>query len=336
MTESPDASDNEQARLAAEAAQNPAGVSGMDWRPLGSELGQRLIDQCEHRLRDLAWFRTDWQRGGALTGYANWVEPDCDPVPVVVKLPVPPRERLWMRRLQRYSDIAPRLYADGDMVGGYDLAWVIMERLEHGPLGSSWGGAEFDLLIESAARFYVATYDIEVAASQVEPERDWLDLLERARKKVRDGAIPEADRWKAALKASRKQVETWGATWAERPAAGWCHGDLHLGNAMTRQPAPEGPALLFDYARVHPGHWLRDAIYFEHLYWAAPDHLGGRKLCNQLAKELRSKGFEVDEQWSEWAEAYRALTAMVVPLRLKEEGNPAYVHAALELLERRV
>ncbi|QDU72265.1 phosphotransferase family protein [Mucisphaera calidilacus] len=338
MAGSTESSDDTDAKLAAHAAQDNAGVSpppaGADWRPLGSELGPRLIQQTNNQLRDLAWFRTDWQRGGALTGYANWHPPDDDPQPVVVKLPVPPRERLWLKRLQPAHNVAPRLLADGETVGGYDLAWVVMERLPHGPLGKAWNGTEFDLVIEAAARFFRATAEFDTPTP--EPDPDWNKLLDRARKKVRDGAIPEKPRWKTTLKAARKKIDAWAETWAARSREHWCHGDLHLGNAMTRNPPPDGPAILFDYARVQVGHWLRDAIYFEHLYWAAPDALGGRKLCKLLARELREHDVEVGAEWAEWAQAYRLLTAMMVPLRLEEEGAPSYVLAALELLESHV
>ncbi|MEQ9459702.1 MAG: aminoglycoside phosphotransferase family protein [Phycisphaeraceae bacterium] len=334
MADGSGSEENLETKLVAAAAGPPAESSGgMSWLPLSSEFGRRLIEQSEGRLRDLSWFRTDWQRGGALTGYAIWEE-GGEALPVVVKLPVPPRERLWLKVLQGAEDVAPRLLADGDEVGGYDLAWVVMERIEHGPLGTAWGGVEFDLLIEAAARFYKAASVFETP--EPEPEWDWHALLERARKKVRDIDITEAKRWKAALKSARKRVDGWAETWAQRPRNHWCHGDLHLGNAMTRSAPPGGPALLFDYARVHAGHWLRDAIYFEHLYWASPELLDGRKLCNQLVKAMRQQGVEVEEDWAEWAEAYRALTAMMVPLRLQQEGAPVYVEAALELLEKHV
>lgn len=344
MAGAADSSNDTEANLAADAAQsggdasqppaNPPEPTETVWQPLGSEIGPRLIEQTGDRLRDLKWFRTDWQRGGALTGYASWMDEQDQAYPVVVKLPVPPRERLWLQRLQSAQDVAPRLYADGDEVGDYDMAWVVMERLEHGPLGKSWKGREFDLVIDAAARFFKATSAFDIPPN--DPDADWQKLLERARKKVRDSAIPEKARWKAVLKNARKQVDTWGETWAARSREHWCHGDLHLGNAMSRHAPPEGPAILFDYARVHVGHWLRDAIYFEHLYWAAPDALCGRKLCKMLAKALREHEVEAGADWVDWAQAYRCLTAMMVPLRLHEEGAPAYVQAALELLEQNV
>ena len=34
--------------------------------------------------------------------------------------------------------VAPRLYASDESIGGYDLAWIVIERFDHGPLGLHW------------------------------------------------------------------------------------------------------------------------------------------------------------------------------------------------------
>ncbi|MCX5659956.1 MAG: hypothetical protein NTW19_09575 [Planctomycetota bacterium] len=58
-----------------------------DSRPLGALLEPALRQTCGGRLSEVNWFRTDWQRGGALTGYATYRDDDGQPQPVVVKLP---------------------------------------------------------------------------------------------------------------------------------------------------------------------------------------------------------------------------------------------------------
>ena len=61
------------------------------------------------------------------------------------------------------------LYAHGEALGGYDMAWVVMERLPHGPLGAAWNGQQFDLLIEAAGRFYQAAQQITAAGPPPAP-----------------------------------------------------------------------------------------------------------------------------------------------------------------------
>ena len=84
--------------------------------PFGRMLEPVLRGVCEDRLSEVSWFRTDWQRGGAATGYATYLDDDGTEQPVVVKLPVPPCELLWMRALLDAPDVVPKLYA-GDEKG---------------------------------------------------------------------------------------------------------------------------------------------------------------------------------------------------------------------------
>ncbi len=303
-------------------------------RPFGADL-EPVLQQCtDHHLHDIHWFRTDWQRGGALTGYAKWRNGAATAQDVVIKLPVPPVERRWLKRLQAAEHVAPRLYAHGDELKGYDLAWVVMERLDHGPLGPKWDGREFDLLVEAAGRFYAAAGSHPVEG---DPEqKNWSAILQNSRDNVHQHALPEEQRWKEALKKAHRKLDGWLAVWNDRTIDQWCHGDLHLGNAMTREPAPAGPAVLFDYACVHPGHWLEDAVYLEHLYWARRQKLGGRKLCSLIARERKKHGLPVEPDWPELAQVKRALLALSTPAMLEHDGEVHHVHAALEVLEAAV
>lgn len=296
----------------------------------GTMLEPVLLAACGGRLSDVRWFRTTWQRGGALTGYAlHTCDDDAEPCPAVVKLPITPGERDWLVRLG--PTVAPRVYAHGDALGGYDLAWVVMERLPHGPLGPAWGGREFDLLIDAIGRFYTASSAVPHAGRPA--EQNWELLCHRARQATRSGAVAHSQRWNKALKRAGRRVRQWTSIWEDRPRDGWCHGDLHLANAMTRLPAPHGPAVLFDFALTRVGHWLEDAVYFEHLYWARRDRLNGRKLCSGVAHERKKRGLAVHPDWPRLAEIKRALLAMTTPVRLHHDGEPAHVQAALEVLE---
>jgi hypothetical protein len=300
--------------------------------PFGASLEPVLRRTCKNRLSGVSWFRTDWQRGGALTGFATYLGDEGDPLPVVVKLPVPPGERLWMERLQNFDDVVPRLYAHGDALNGYDMAWVVMERLPHGPLGQSWDGKEFDLLIEAAGRFYVAAREFPLNGAP--PRRDWEKIFHEARENIlKEHDVAHEQRWKAALKKVHRKLRDWVRVWNDRPADHWCHGDLHLANAMTRCRAPGGPAVLLDFAITHAGHWVEDAIYFEHLFWARRHRLGGRKLCSLLAHERKRLGLKVEPDWPRLASVRRALMAMTTPAILDLDGDRHHVEAALEVLE---
>ena len=195
-------------------------------QPFGANLEPVLHKSCGGRLSAINWFRTDWQRGGALTGYSHYRDDDGQNVAAMVKLPVPPAERLWLERLQAAGDVVPRLFAHGQALNGYDMAWLVMERMPHGPLGAAWQGRQFDLLIEAAGRFYKATEPFAVDSPP--PQRDWQAILQTARKKVSDRALPDAQRWKKVLKSADSKLRSWLSVWDDRRLDCWCHGDLHL------------------------------------------------------------------------------------------------------------
>lgn len=312
-------------------AAEPAGTGDAS---MGTLLEPVLRRACDGRLSTVNWFRVAWQRRGALTGYASYRDDAGHSNPVVVKLPVPPCERLWLVRLDPFADIVPRVYAHGDALEDYDLAWVVLEHLPHGPLGSAWQGREFDLLVEAIGRFYSASNQFP---RHGEPQfKDWDTIFHQARQSVHDRSLAEAQRWNKALKKAHRKLKQWVATWQDRPVDHWCHGDLHLANAMTRHPAPEGPALLLDFAHTRVGNWIEDAIYLEHLYWGRPHRLNGRKLTTQIAQQRKQVGLGVDRDWARLAEVRRALLAMSTPAMLRHNGEPQHVHAALEVLERAV
>ncbi len=311
------------------------GPNPNDTHMLGATLAPAVIRACDDRLVDLHWFRTDWQRGGAMTGYAKFQTPAGDR-PVVLKFPVPPRELRWMQRLQAdqhdAGEVVPKLYASGTALNGYDLAWIVMERMPHGPLDSTWQGREWDHLVEALGRFYAACEAIPVDR---EPrEEDWPAIVKRARQALRAHGVAEEQRWNKAIKALQKKLTKTLEAWDARDVNHWCHGDVHLANAMTRHAAPDGPALLFDLAEVHAGHWVEDAVYIEHLYWAAPQRLAGRQLVKTIAEQRKAHGLKMTRDWPTLANIRRALLAAAAPAYLHQEGNPQHVHAALERLEQ--
>ncbi|NJL31418.1 MAG: phosphotransferase [Phycisphaerales bacterium] len=217
------------------------------------------------------------------------------------------------------------------MLGSYDLAWVVMERLPHGPLNSHWNGAEFDLLIERPAGFTRLLMGRRFRNPRLRRtgKKSWTWPANISLANTTFGMNSDG---KMHSNAARKDGP-WLAAWNSRPRNYWVHGDLHLANAVTRQPAPAGPAVLIDFAEVHAGHWVEDAVYFEHLYWARRQRLGGRKLVSQLAHERKKLGLHVDADWPMLAATKRALLAMSTPAMLQADGDPTHVEAALQVLE---
>ncbi|MFN3167815.1 MAG: phosphotransferase [Phycisphaeraceae bacterium] len=314
----------------ASASPSPLPDHGVS-QPFGAALAPVLVNLCGGRLSQPNWFRTDWQRGGALTGYATWRDDKGVEHPAVVKLPVPPKERRWLVQLSS-DDVTPRVFAHGSELGGYDLAWVVMERLPHGPLGRPWGSDAYDLLADAAANFYARARMIPMGDPP--RPRDWKGQLKAAREHVGRDTIAHSQRWRKALKAAAKQLPGWLDAWHRRDTGTWCHGDLHPGNAMSRFAPPDGPAVLFDLACVRPGHWVEDAVYLEHLYWASPGTLHGTNPAKLIARSMRDYDLSPGENWPQLADIYRALLAMVAPAHLSAQGGAAHAAAALGVLER--
>lgn len=297
----------------------------------GETLGPAVLAACSPHLRDLRWFRTDWQRGGALTATAEWGDLQSSQS-VVIKLPVTPLELLWLERLQNSPHACvPDLLADGRELGGYDFAWVVMKQLAHGPLDRRWNGAEHDLLCHAAARFYAASSAFSVDA----PPRieHWEHTIDQSRRAVRSLRLAQGQRWSYALKTLQKKLPKALGLWNGRPIDDWCHGDLHYGNAMTDAPPPLGPALLFDLARVHAGHWVEDAVYFESQHWGAVWKSVALDACHGIAAHRKAMGLHNDADWPRLANIRRVLLAAASPLQQATRPDPAHLQAALPILE---
>ena len=300
----------------------------------GVGLEPALRNACP-ALADIRWFRTTWQRGGALTGYGQWTDTNATAQPVVIKLPVPPQELRWLKRLQTdqhdAGDVVPQLLADGTSLGQYDLAWVVMEQLPHGPLDRQWAEEHLILLVAAAGRFYRATADLPVDL----PPRDepWPDILKRGRDNLRQQAIANEQRWNAAIRQLQKKLTKALTVWNKRDTKQWCYGDLHPGNAMTRQVPPDGPALLFDLADVHAGNWIEDAVYLEHLFWGAPDRLFGHDPVKLIAQQRKAQSLSSESNWPQLANIRRALIAASAPAYPRTAAEPKHLDAALTLLE---
>lgn len=311
-------------------------VRRSDPRSLAAALAPVLCQTCADRLEDIAWFKADWQRGGAATASAQYTLDDGAKVPVVIKLPIVQRELTWTRRLQppngTHDDdlVVPRLYRSGDAIGGYDLTWIIIERFEHGPLGLRWHDDHLQRICDAAVRFHQATAAFEV--DQQPRIEQWHEMIAAARDDARTNEIPEQQRWNEAMKALTHRLDDLVGEWRARPIEHWVHGDLHIANAMSRHAFDSGPVSLIDLAEVRPGHWVEDAVYLERQFWARPERLTNQPV-KAMARARRKLGLGVHENDNRLAMIRRALLAGTAPHFMKSEGHPVYLQACLERLE---
>ncbi len=304
-----------------------AGPAEISSRSLAASLAGVLLDACEGRLTDLTWFKADWQRGGAATATAAW----NGAAGVVVKLPVVPRELVWMQRLQGAS-VVPKLYACGRELAGYDLAWIVIERFPYGPLGAAWHDGHAARVAEAAAEFYAAAsrYPLDEAPAH----EDWESLVRDAQESLRINDVPNHGRWRAAVKTLRHRIGELRKVWDERGGAEWLHGDLHLANAMSRVSMESGPVCLIDLGEVHAGHWIEDAVYLERQLWSRPPRMKAANPVRAIAAARRARGLPVQEDYPRLAMLRRALLAGTAPKFLKSEGDPHHLDACLDWLER--
>jgi hypothetical protein len=298
-----------------------------------------LCEQTGGRLGKVEWFRSRWQRGGAATGFSTYRTDDSGTIDVFVKLPVNPVEYRWTTELggtrawtpgEACAQPTPRVVAHGLEIGGYDLAWLITERLSGQPLAASQDENDVCDLLRVAADFQAAA--IKVAPLKERPAApEWEPLLQKAKEVASAPHFAEHTRWKEAVKRTIKCLPVLKARWASRPINAWCHGDLHAGNALRRVC---GACVLVDLALVHPGHWLEDALYLERQHWGRAELLHGVKPVSELARHRRARNLPVDDHYPDIANVRRVLMAACAPAMIEREGNPKYLHGALEILER--
>ncbi|TVQ30747.1 MAG: aminoglycoside phosphotransferase family protein [Phycisphaeraceae bacterium] len=304
---------------------------------LAPQLAPALQEACAGKLEDLRWFRSDWQVGGAATGYANYrLDGEDEPRQVVIKLPVGPVEYRFTTKLSQTDAPTPRVVAHGVELGGYDLAWMVMERIPGDPISLDNPKKTFMALADAAAAFYLHCETLGPPGAP-KLQIDWGEMLEKARASVRDNELPEKQRWNEAVKKTQKALPTLVNRWDSRSIATWCHGDLHPGNAMMRpEGSPWGAAacVLIDLAETHPGHWVEDAVHIERLYWGADDVLKDVKPVKLIAKARKNLGLCNEDDYATLANVRRVLSASCMPVFLHREGHPRRLASALDVLER--
>lgn len=300
---------------------------------------------CQDRLGSVEWFRSTWQRGGAATGYSTWTFADGTTAEVLVKLPVGPHEYGWTVGLGNFDNNlwntpelcalpVPRVVAAGEMLGGYDLAWFVVEKLSGPALNQQISEQVVREILCAAAEFQSRACSLRPVAGEGE-RRDWHGLVARSREMLEFTTMPEQKRWARSLRRLERALHRVVAEWNSRPFDTWCHGDLHPGNAMRRELGQaQGRCVLFDLAFVHPGHWIEDAVYVERQFWAHPEVLGKTRPVRELERQRRALGLGTAGDVPRLAAARRVLMAGCAPAWWETEGSPAYAAGALGMLEK--
>ncbi len=303
----------------------------------GTELAPALIEATDGRLSDLRFFQADWQRGGASTAYGKYQYDDGSSRDVMVKVPVGPVEHRFTTELAKSGAPTPGVAASGDELGGYDLAWLILERIPGDPISRNLAKENVFELVDATVRFYHCAQETFGPPANSPTQVDWARLIEKARQSVRDNSLPSEQKWSKALKHMHRSLDSIVAKWHSRPIDTWRHGDLHPGNAM-RRPAgsvwgDEG-VVLIDLAEVAPGNWITDAVYLERVYWGNPELLFKLKPVALFAKARKQIGLHTGDNYHELAAIRRALMAACVPAFLDREGQPRHLAGALEALQK--
>ena len=297
---------------------------------LASSLEPVLITQTNNQLSDIHWFRTDWQRSGAATGFATWTSTDGDVSQVVVKFPVVKKELRWTRRMQDSDGVAPKLFASDEILNGYDLAWMIIERFPVGPLGTKWDDSNISRIANAAALFTNSASKYTV--DQEGRREDWKSLLKTAKKSVRENQIHKESQWKKCHSLLSKRLAALLELWRSRRIDQWLHGDLHLANAMCRTSGPEDRVSLIDLAEVHAGHWIEDAVYLERQLWGYKSRLQASKPVHAMVVARKALGMRVDDDYHQLVDLRRVLLAATAPAFMQSEGDPRYLASCLQQL----
>lgn len=324
-----------------------------DSQSLASTLDPILHHECHGHLGNISWFKADWQHGGASTGFSTWRLNNTfgrtKEVPCVVKFPVGYREYFWTKRLglvrqdewEEPRSLAlptPRVLAAGFELGGYDLAWIVMERFANPPIAMERSNTAIWSMFESAAEFHAAA----ILEQPIEPKRtpeppDWASLIERGQQALRENEIEQQAAWIEALTSTERIVDQLIDAWSSRSIDTWCHHDLHPHNAMRRVSEDKGIAghcTLIDLAMVAPGCWIEDALYMERLFWGRESQLCGIDPLTTLADTRSAIGLPSDNDDMALADVRRVLMAASTPAFLRTENDPIYLKAALSTLER--
>lgn len=303
-------------------------------KSLANSLEPILKKQTKNRLGKIHWFRTDWQRGGAATGFSTWEDDENGSIEAVVKLPIVEKELRWTQRLQNSEGVVPRLFAGDDQLGGYDLAWIIIERFPIGPLGKHWKDSNINRISDAAARFSISASSHII--NQDGRLEDWSKLLLLAKKSVRENRFEKQSQWKKSHTLLIKNLPHLQEMWRARSISEWLHGDLHLANAMCRHSESNAKVSLIDLAEVHAGNWVEDAVYLERQLWGHKTRLKATKPIHAMATARKKYDLPIEDNYSDLVDVRRLMLAGTAPAFMQSEGDPRYLSACLIQLKNAI
>lgn len=315
----------------------------------GKQFGSLLSEATDGRVSELRWFKTDWQRGGAATAYAT-VDAGLDRErECVVKFPVGPKEYRLLVGLSGDHGPTPMIAFHGTELGSFDLAWVVMERLPGEPLRVCENPPTkrtFGDVAEVASRFY-AGVDAALGVKVRPTAWDWAKLVTESRDACKSNPIENAQHWNKVLHDVAKHLDDLVRVWELREINTWVHGDLHLHNVMRRpvdspwhvnrgvdDVGDAGECVLIDFGELRAGHWIEDAVYMERVYWANPEVSRGVKFVPLFARARKAQGLDTSDDYARLAHVRRVLIASCAPAWMAREGHPAYLEAALAMIEK--
>ncbi|MDE3000071.1 MAG: hypothetical protein OXU79_13425 [Gemmatimonadota bacterium] len=200
---------------------------------------------------------------------------------VIIKVGTSARENFWCTELHRRApDLVPGVYAAGSRLGEIDVHWLASEAIPYGPLGNSWNGREFELMLDAGIRFYQQAKLIQDPTLQITEKAEVFVWLEGGIRRRCPGAVDVLlsqldDQWAFIL--SKCGSET-------------CFEDFHLCNGLMRDPPPEGErAVLID---IEPNRrpWILDTAYLQVLNSGDRSRPGHRDLVPRMAAKRRQAG----------------------------------------------
>jgi Ser/Thr protein kinase RdoA (MazF antagonist) len=205
--------------------------------------------------------------------------------PVIVKVGVSPAELFYVRQLgRREPELVPAVYASGERLGEIDICWAAFEFIPYGPFGPLWQGHEFDLMIEAGVKFQRLAQEIEPPDLARQTSEAFRRALDRGAERKAPGPVDRV------LKAFDPQWDWLAGTCPIEI----CHGDFHLGNALSRHPAPHGPAVLIDFSPVYQP-WCFDAAYLQALTVGDRNRKNRSNLVKRMARLREGFGLSTIE-----------------------------------------
>lgn len=200
---------------------------------------------------------------------------------VIIKVGTSARENFWCTELNRRApDLVPGVYASGSRVGEIDVHWLASEAIPYGPLGNSWNGREFELMLDAGTRFYQQARLIEDPTLGVTTRDEVSGWLVGAVRRRFPGPVD------ALLSRLEGHWEFIHAKCGSETA----FEDFHLCNGLMRDPPPEGErAVLID---IHPNRrpWILDPAYLQVLNSGDRNRPGHRDLVPRMAAKRREAG----------------------------------------------